>query len=162
MGPVSMAFAFATVAMVAVVMLAYRLTHKAGEVAGIGVMMLLGFGLGRLVSLWLDPPWSMAFYPVEDLLIMSLCWFMWVKHPQWWKLALAVVFLMQLGVHASFWLSGEQQTTVLRPYILANNLAFALELLILTVTGAGHVAVLVRDRFLLPLAWGGYHFGRHP
>jgi hypothetical protein len=161
-GPVSTAFTFATLVMTAVVMLAYRMDHKAGVVAGIGVLMLLGFGLGRLLSLWLDPPWSMGFYPVEDLMIMSLCWYMWVRHPEWWKLALAIVFLVQLGVHAAFWLSGDQQTTALRTYILANNLAFAFELLILTVTGAGHVAVLVRDRFLGTLVGGGYHLGRHP
>ena len=160
MGPVSTAFTFATLAMTGVVMLAYRFTPKAGEVAGLGVMMLLGFGLGRLVSIWLDPPWSMTFYPVEDLLIMALCWIMWVKHPQPWKLALALVFLGQLGVHAAFWLSGDQQTGALRSYILANNLAFAFELLILTVTGAGHVVVLVRDRLFLSLVGGGYHLGR--
>lgn len=159
MGPISTAFTFATLAMVGVVMLAYRLTPKAGEVAGIGVMMLLGFGLGRLVSIWLDPPWSMAFYPVEDVLIMGLCWFMWVKHPQWWKLALAIVFLVQLGVHAAFWLNGDAETTVLRSYILANNLAFGFELLILTVTGGGHVAVVVRDRLRRPVPWGRYHLG---
>lgn len=159
MGPVSTAFTFATLAMTGVVMLAYRMTPRAGEVAGIGVLMLLGFGLGRLISLWLSPPWSMSFYPVEDLLIMSLCWYMWVRHPAWWKLALAIVFLAQLGVHAAFWLSGDGQTTALRSYIFANNLAFAFELLILTVTGAGYVAVLVRDRLFSTLLGGGYYLG---
>lgn len=162
MGPISTAFTFATLAMTGVVMLAYRMTPKAGVVAGLGVMMLLGFGLGRLVSQWLTPPWSMTFYPVEDLLIMSLCLYMWVKHPEPWKVMLAGVFLVQLVVHAAFWLSGDRQTTALWSYIFANNLAFGLELLILTVTGAGHVAVLVRDRVYLSLFGGGYNLGRYP
>lgn len=162
MGPVSTAFTFATLAMTAVVMFAYRMTPKAGEVAGIGVMMLLGFGLGRLVSIWIDPPWSMAFYPVEDLLIMALCWALWLRQREWWKLALAIVFLTQLGVHAAFWLSGDTQTATLRSYILANNLAFGFELLILTVTGGGHVAVVVRDRLRFAGAWRGYHLGSAP
>lgn len=108
---------------------------------GIATMVLLGWALSRVMSLFYDPPESMAWYPVLDLMFGALVYVSWRQEHAWWKLTLIGLYLVQLAAHAAFWLAYpadgteyEKAVTVYR-YTGVTNVPFALELLTLAWAG---------------------------
>lgn len=145
--------------MFATAMLAARLTHRATEVYHAACVLIVFAGFSRVVSLFLTPPWSMAFYPLQDALCAALCFGAYRMSRERWKLLLGLCFVVQCGIHAWFWSAGDDSVHALRGYILANNVFYAAELAVIFATGGGHVARVVIDRLRMLRP---FHLAHHP
>ena len=151
MGVVSTTFTLCTLGTFALAALAGRMTERAVEVYYAAAVVVIFAGFSRAVGVFLDPPWSMAFYPLQDVMCAALCFGAYRGSRNWWKAALGLGFVAQCGIHAWFWASGDDSVSTLRQYILANNVFYAAELAVLFVAGGGHVVGVLRDR------WGVFH-----
>lgn len=149
MGVVGVTFSVCTLATFGLAMLAGRLTERALEVYYAASVVVVFAGFSRAVSVFLDPPWSMSFYPLQDALCAALCFGAYRAKREWWKAALGLCFVAQCAIHAWFWSRGDGSIPALRQYIFANNVFYAAELAVLFVAGGGHVARVYRDRWRL-------------
>ena len=149
MGVVGLTFSICTLLTFGLAMLAGRLTERAVEVYYAASVIVIFAGFSRAVSVFLDPPWSMAFYPLQDALCAALCFGAYRSKRDWWKAALGLCFVAQCGIHTWFWSTGDSSVSTLRQYILANNVFYAAELAVLFVAGGGHVARVLIDRWVL-------------
>lgn len=146
-----------TVLMAVVCLLAVVLDKSAVDVAGAAMVVFVFTVMSRMISQEMDPPWSTAHMPVQDVICVAVAWWGHKRAPRWWTLGLALAFTAQLGGHVGYWgtyaLTGGVtwlQTTI---YLWVINSLFVVELAILTGAGGGHVADYVRAR--LPLLHRG-------
>jgi len=171
MGPLAIAYTFATLGMFLVCAAARYMTGDADRLARAASWIAFGVGASRIVAALVDAPWSMAHYPAQDLFMLALClaWFQvrrewWAAllaacfgaqlgmHAAfWWAALLAACFGAQLGMHAAFWWAGDP--TLLRSYIVQNNAVFIIELLILTMAGGRYVVAGIGARLRLSRRW---------
>jgi hypothetical protein len=142
-----------TVVMAAVCLLAVILDHEAVDLAGAAMTVFVFTVMSRMVSADLDPPWSMAHWPVQDLICVGVAWWGHRRSPRWWTRSLAQAFTIQLGAHVLYWgvifLKGSASWIETVSYLWIINGLFVIELLILTGAGGGRVADHVRARVRL-------------
>lgn len=139
-----------TVLMAVVCLLAVMLDRSAVDVAGAAMVVFVFTVMSRMISREMDPPWSTAHMPMQDLICVAVAWWGHRRSPRWWTFALAMAFTVQLGGHVAYWGSFAAtgavtwiQTTI---YLWVINGLFLAELAILTAAGGGHVAGYVRAR----------------
>lgn len=147
----------------AIIPVLLNLHTKRTDALGLSVMMLLTWVLGRITGALYSPPESMALYPIVDMACGIICFAAWATQRAWWKLALTGLFGLQCLLHAAFWLAWVADPTdkaTLYRYVLANNLVFASELIIVAGGAVGDVArssshwVLDRARSVRHVAHG--------
>lgn len=111
---------------------------------GLSGMLIFGWALQRVSwALW-SPPEAMQLYPIMDALFASVCFGAWATSLRGWKLLLGGLLVVQCGLHVDFW--ANPATTRLLPYIRANNILFAVQLLVAASPGVGHgIAILARS-----------------
>lgn len=136
---------------------------KRVDAVGLSAMLLLTWCFGRITAALYSPPESMTFYPLVDAACGVTAFAAWVTRRAWWKLALTGLFGLQLALHASYWVSWVIDPTdkaALYTYVLANNLVFASELLLVgggalvdVARGIGH-GMLDRARAVRHVAHG--------
>lgn len=140
----------ATVVMAMVCLLAVILDKSAVDLAGAAMVVFVFTVMSRIVTDELDPPWSVAHMPMQDLICVAVAWWGHKRSPRWWTQALALAFTAQLGAHTVYWgaftLTGDVSWLRTTAYLWVINSLFVVELLILTSAGGGHVAAYVRDR----------------
>lgn len=106
------------------------LTKRDADSVGIAGLLLAGWCLSRIVSMFYSVPDSMRFYPVQDVACVVVIFGALLTRPAWWKGVLTVLFMFQLCLHATFWSAWDLGHSDALPfYRAANNGTFALELL---------------------------------
>lgn len=147
----------ATVLMAVVCLLAVILDRSAVDVAGAAMVVFVFTVMSRMISQELDPPWSTAHMPLQDVICVAVAWWGHRRARRWWTQALALAFTAQLGAHVGYWgvfvLTGDTTWIQTTAYLWIINSLFVAELVILTGAGGGHVAGYVRSR--LPLFYRG-------
>ncbi len=116
------------------------LLAKATDALGLAAMLLLTWCLGRVLWAFYTPPESMQLYPVIDAICGGVAFAAWRSQRAFWKLCLVALFIGQCALHAAFWLSQPQQASALYRYIVANNILFASELMVVTLGGLNDLA----------------------
>lgn len=144
MGPLALTYTIATLVMFGLCALAGQVSADASRIARAAAWMAFGVGVSRIVSALVDPPWSMAHYPAQDLFMMAMCLGWYQVRREIWASLLASCFMVQLFLHAAFWWGADPHQ--LRIYITLNNAAFVGEILILCIAGGRHVAAWVGRR----------------
>lgn len=155
MGPISTGFAFACCATLMICMGAALVRTRALHLFGAAGFVFVMFWVSRAVSQVLSPPWSMVHYSVQDLVLIGMLWYSVSGRIEWWKAAVGLLLLAQIGFHTTYWglyVTGLADITSLRQYIFLNNVGLAAILLSLSVEGArdvlGWVATVPRFRRL--------------
>jgi hypothetical protein len=126
-------------------------------------MLMIGWCFGRVMSVFLSPPQSMQLYPFIDLCFGLFAFLAWRRTRHIWKLVLVGLLLSQSAGHAAFWLAygdtlpSKEAHAILIRYMVANNVMFAAQLLV--VAWAGGVDDLARG--LLSLLSRVLRVGRH-
>lgn len=142
-----------TVIMAAVCLLAVVLDRAAVDLAGAAMTVFVFTVLSRIVSADLDPPWSMAHWPMQDLICVVVAWWGHRRSPRWWTRGLAGAFTIQCGAHVLYWavifLKGSASWAETTAYLWLINGLFVVQLAILTGAGGGRVADYVRARVRL-------------
>lgn len=144
MGPVAISFAVACTVVLGLTffgaMVRTKGLHPFGAAAFLFVMFWVSRGVSDQVG---GPPWSMLHYPVQDVILLAMVWHVWGEGRALWKPAVAILLLLELGFHASYWgawLNGDYSLATLRHYIFLNNAAFAGVLFALGFAGVDNVA----------------------
>ena len=108
---------------------------------GLSVMVLMFWALTNVMAALLEPPASKALHPLIDFIGLSICIITWRSHKEWFKLALAGLFLVQMGLHATFWVEWATQPhgSLLYTYALTLNITWLMELVVLALPGGGYV-----------------------
>lgn len=140
----------ATAVMFVVCLVAARLRHAALEVLAAAAVVALFTFVSRVWSANSDMPWSAAPWPMQDLVCGVLALAMYRKDREWWKMALAVPFVLQCAAHVWYWgpvfVDGGVTVAATRAYLWVINPLFAVELGVLTIAGGGYVLSYLRDR----------------
>ncbi len=95
---------------------------------GVATLLLMGWVLARVISVFWGPPESMVLYPLLDALFGAITFAAWKRRAEPWLIVLTGLFLFQCVLHAAFWLAYPAPRS-LYVYVVANNAIFALELL---------------------------------
>lgn len=148
MGEVATLYAIATSGALLVCIVATLLRHEAHQLFGAAAFVFVMFWMTKAIAVKVGLPWSTAHYAAQDLALVGLLAITWGKRHEWWKSVLVVLLVAQLGFHAAYWgayIMGAAEGAVLWRYILANNVGYALILLVLTIRGGAHVVAGVGD-----------------
>lgn len=126
----------------------------------VSVMIVTFWCLTNILALVFEPPTSKMLHPVIDFIGGATCMWLYKHDRQWWKLALAGLFLAQCALHAWFWfeLFVSPETRVYTKYQLTVNLSWAAELVIISWSGGRYVASLALD-WMRHGPWGHHHEG---
>ncbi len=133
-------------------------THRSADSVGLAAMIILTWVAGRVFwALW-SPPEAMQLYPAVDALAGSAAFTAWLTRKATWKLLLTGLFLIQLMLHVAFWASWPSEDSLPR-YLWANNLCYALQLVVVAWPGGRE---LVARHFLriLPRGIGAVRHAR--
>ncbi len=114
---------------------------------GCAAMLAVFWTMGRFFNAFLDPPDSMALYPVIDLIGTIVAYNLWSQRGSIWRLGLTYCFATQCVLHLCFWVAWATDNRWLYEYVLLNNLIFILELGLVGSSGAVH-AVHSLGRYL--------------
>lgn len=139
-------FTALTLGTFAVCALASIVSDDGADVFGLACLAVISAGVSRVVSAFIDPPWSMAFYPVTAAILLAFVWASNRHKREQWKSNLGFVYFGLLVVHAVFWATRTGETLQLRNYILANNLLYATTMLVLACEGVRCVLRFAVDR----------------
>jgi len=120
-------------------MLAHRLDRAAEDVFTAATVVLLFASLSVVVRMWVPAPWSQAGNPVQDILCLAMFAGAYEATRARWAAALAIMFLIQLGVHAGYWIAGDFSDPARRMYAFKNNTIYCGELAVIFLTGGGYV-----------------------
>lgn len=124
------------------------------DAIGLSAMLVVGWGFERVCWVIWTPPEAMQFYPVIDAAFGLAALTAWMSQPRPWKFLLAMLFIFQCALHASFWISPDSGNVY--RYLVLNNITFALELCVAASPGVGSaLAGLGR-------IWGTHHSGARP
>lgn len=148
MGPISTAFAFACFATLMICLGAALVRTRALHLFGTAGFVFVMFWVSRAVSELLPPPWSMAHYSLQDVVLIAMLWYSVAGRIDKWKAVVGLLLLAQLGFHTAYWglyITGQADITSLRQYIFLNNLGLAAILLSLSVEGVRDVLGWVLD-----------------
>ncbi len=119
--------------------LARAVDPGAGDLFVAATVVLLFASMSVVVRIWFPAPWSQAGNPVQDALCLALFAGAYESTRQRWAAALAIMFLVQIGVHAGYWTTGDFGNHARRIYAIKINTLYCGELAVLFVTGGGHV-----------------------
>lgn len=136
-----------TAAVFLICLAGYRLDPAGADVFTAATIILLFASLTVVIHMWVPPPWGQAGNPVQDALCLALFAGAYESNRKRWAAALAIMFLVQLGVHAGYWMAGDFSNHARRLYAIKINTLYTGGLAVLFVTGGGHV---VRNRRHLP------------
>lgn len=160
--PLGTVYMFATVAVCGLCWIAKALTREADDVFTAAMVILLLSSVTAVVRGTIGHPWSLAIHPVQDAILVGLFLGAYEATRARWALALTVLFMIHLFIHAGFWttawVTGDISNHAMHGYIVKHNGIFTLVLLTLAVAGGGYV---VRYRGgLAGLPWLGALAGR--
>lgn len=135
--------------------LAYGLDRAASDVFTAATVVMLFASLSVLIRMWVPPPWSQAGNPVQDVICAALFLGAYTATRAKWALALAVMFVIQLSLHAGYWLTEDFSNHARRVYAIKVNTLYCGQLAALFIAGGGHV--FRRGLYLarLPVRWRG-------
>ncbi|MDO9334925.1 MAG: hypothetical protein Q7T61_00860 [Caulobacter sp.] len=142
MGPISTGYAFACCGTLMVCMGAALVRTRALHLFGAAAFIFVMFWISRAVSIELDPPWSLAHYPLQDVILIAMLWATAGGRIEWWKAMVGLLLLAQLGFHTAYWglyITGNADVSSLWQYIFLNNVGLAAILFSLSVEGARDV-----------------------
>lgn len=108
-----------------------RVRDRYIDALGISVMLLMLWALSNLLAAINTPPENMILFPALDLVGLYVAANASVARFRRWKILLSMAFLLQLAVHAAFWL-GHSHTSggvSLTRYVLWLNGLFLAQLL---------------------------------
>lgn len=151
-------YAAMTTLMAVICVLAYAVNRNALDLFAAGVVVFVFTVMSEWIVSALDPPWSSAHMPPQDVICAAVAWWSARRSAERWPRLLALAFTVQCGVHVlywgaialSYWFDGGQDVHMLtRLYPWPINALFMIELAILTAAGGGHVARYVRARLHL-------------
>lgn len=142
-----------TVGVALVCALANRVDEKAGDLYTASVVVLFFACLTALIHMWVPPPWGSAANPVQDLICIVLFIGAWKSTGARWAAALVVMFLIQLALHAGYWITGDFSDHARRLYAIKINSIYCGELAVLFLTGGGHVVRYCSRVIGLPRRW---------
>lgn len=108
------------------------------DALGLSAVLLLTWCFGRVTSALYSPPESMALYPLVDAMCAITAFAAWRTRPAPWKFILGSLFVLQCALHFAFWIAWPMSGSLYR-YVVANNILFALELVIVSVPGGRDV-----------------------
>lgn len=128
-----------TVGVTLVCAFASRVDEGAGDLYTASLVVLLFACLAALIHMWVPPPWGSAGNPVQDLICVVLFLGAWKSTGARWAAALAIMFLIQLSVHAGYWLTEDFSDHARRLYAIKINAIYCGELAVLFFSGGGYV-----------------------
>lgn len=114
--------------------------HGHVDAVGLSIMLILMWALYNL-ALVSPPgqPQNMLVLTAMDVIATGVCAAAWVTQPKPYKLILALLFVLQLALHAAFWLAWPRDGLLFN-YKALLNATFALQLL--TAAWPGGVALV--------------------
>lgn len=121
------------------------LSGQRPDALGISGMLIVGWAFERVCWAVWSPPEAVQLYAPIDLAFGVTCLVAWWSRRAWWKLLLAADFIVQCCLYVVYW--NEPSQAHFHPYVLINNVLFALELCLAAFPGIGHaMAILARYR----------------
>jgi hypothetical protein len=108
---------------------------------GLSVMIVIIWAITNLMAALFDPPMSKALHWLIDFVGLSVCIMAWRTHHELWKLFLAALFLIQLGLHALFWVEWQTQPhgNMLYEYVFGLNMIWLVQLAVTAWPGGRYV-----------------------
>lgn len=154
MEPLAVTYIVASLVVYLIALLAAIDYQRCAELAWCGLLLLLYCIGGNILWASLPEPDSYRLDPALDLAAVVIVGVLHWRRPAWWKAALALCFLTQLGLEAWFWTAkvGWAPELPLRLYEPLINALFVGQLLCVALPGGGHVAGRV-------LAWLSHRRG---
>lgn len=141
--PLSTVYMIATIAVCGLCWIAKVLTKDADDVFTAALVILLLSSMTAVVREIVGHPWSLAIHPVQDAPLCVLFLGAYKTTGARWSAALAVLFFIQLCIHAGFWTTawaaGEIPNHAEHVYITKMNGVFIMVLLTLTAIAGGYV-----------------------
>lgn len=134
--------------------LAYAVNRNALDLFAAGVVVFSFTVVSEWIVSALDPPWSSAHMPPQDVICAVVAWWASRRSTERWPRWLALAFTAQCGVHVLYWGAialdfwfdaGSHVHFLTRLYPWPINTLFLIEIAVLITAGGGHVARYVRD-----------------